>query len=429
MPAATTNSPEPLSIAIVGAGLVGATAALALSRLPNVTINVYERSPEPREVGAWIAMNVSGRAFIPGLRVLGNILPDYSQLRDIMYQGETGINHRHWRTGEALGTSESPHTAPKYREGRTHRIPLHELLLSHVEPGTIHYDKHVIRADFQAKSGRGGAILTFTDGDVVHVDLVVAADGIYSKLRRQYLPQSIPAYRGVVAYRKIFPESLLSHIKGLPEGTSSWQKEHGEVMYMSKVGLGKYGIVAIVREADDAAKPLSWGQDQGEGGIARLQRHFKDWDPIIIEVVSALPNIDAYRLEGAAWMDNMTRDDSIAFVGDAAHPTAGAYGAGATFGFGDVWALYRSLLAFHHNTYDVAAALDLFNRTRRPFLARVERQMSFDRKNGAYIASALDEESWIARWRERFSPNWWMLEHDVEAEWQKVYSEVLYEQN
>jgi hypothetical protein len=46
---------------IVGAGLVGATAALALARLPNVTITVYERSPEPREVGAWIAMNVSGK--------------------------------------------------------------------------------------------------------------------------------------------------------------------------------------------------------------------------------------------------------------------------------------------------------------------------------------------------------------------------------
>jgi 6-hydroxynicotinate 3-monooxygenase len=84
-------------------------------------------------------------------------------------------------------------------------------------------------------------------------------------------------------------------------------------------GLGKYGIVAIVREDEKTAEPLSWGQDQGGKGIARLQRHFKDWDPIITQVVSALPDIDAYRLEGAAWMENMTRDDRIAFVGDAAH--------------------------------------------------------------------------------------------------------------
>jgi 2-polyprenyl-6-methoxyphenol hydroxylase-like FAD-dependent oxidoreductase len=118
--------------------------------------------------------------FPPGLRVLGNILPDYSQLRDIMYQGETGINHRHWRTGEALGISESPHTAPEYREGRTHRVPLHELLLSHVEPGTIRYGKHVVRADVSGTPGRGSTALTFADGEVVHADLVVAADGIYS---------------------------------------------------------------------------------------------------------------------------------------------------------------------------------------------------------------------------------------------------------
>jgi salicylate hydroxylase len=97
-----------------------------------------------------------------------------------MYQGETGINHRHWRTGEALGISESPHTAPEYREGRTHRVPLHELLLSHVEPETIRYGKHVVRADVSGTPGRGSTALTLADGEVVHADLVVAADGIYS---------------------------------------------------------------------------------------------------------------------------------------------------------------------------------------------------------------------------------------------------------
>ncbi len=48
---------------IVGAGLVGATAAIALSKLPDVEVVAFERSPEPRETGAWISMTVSGTVY------------------------------------------------------------------------------------------------------------------------------------------------------------------------------------------------------------------------------------------------------------------------------------------------------------------------------------------------------------------------------
>jgi salicylate hydroxylase len=45
---------------ILGAGLVGATAAIALSRLQDVKVTVFERSPGPRIAGAWISLQVSG---------------------------------------------------------------------------------------------------------------------------------------------------------------------------------------------------------------------------------------------------------------------------------------------------------------------------------------------------------------------------------
>ncbi|KAJ9138242.1 Salicylate hydroxylase [Pleurostoma richardsiae] len=413
-----------LRIAIVGAGLVGATAAIALSRLQNVQVAVYERSSGARETGAWIAMNVSG------LRILSQVLPDYSQLRQIMYQGSMGISHRHWRTGEVLAVSESLHTSPLYREGRTHRVPLHNLLLSHVPAGMIQYSKEVVAIEVTKGSV---ARLEFADGAMVEADLVVAADGLHSRLRRKYLPDSTPAYRGAVAYRQIFPEKLLRDIKDLPEGTSSWQKNHGEIAYMSKVGLGKYGLVAIVREDPEFAAPLRWAHALGSSGVDRLRKHFEHWDPVISKVVNRLPGIDAYRLESAPWMENMTRDAVIAFIGDAAHPTAGAYGAGATFGFGDVWALYRSLLRSVGNGendssgYDIPRALSMFNRIRRPFLERVEKQLQLDKKNSEYIAATQDERQWTDRWKERFSMNWWMLEHDVEAECQKVEAEVYHD--
>lgn len=45
----------------------------------------------------------------------------------------------------------------------------------------------------------------------------------------------------------------------------------------------------------------------------------QDWDPIISEVIRALPNVEAYPLQSSPWMRDLVRDDAVAFVGDAAH--------------------------------------------------------------------------------------------------------------
>jgi hypothetical protein len=47
--------------------------------------------------------------------------------------------------------------------------------------------------------------------------------------------------------------------------------------------------------------------------------------------------------------------------------------------------------------------------------------MDNDRLDGTYIAGAGDDDNeWIRRYRERFTINWWLLEHDVDEKWQEV---------
>jgi hypothetical protein len=75
--------------------------------------------------------------------------------------------------------------------------------------------------------------------------------------------------------------------------------------------------------------------------------------------------------------------------------------------------------------YDVPYSLYLYNETRRYFLQRVKKQMDNDRLDGAYIAGAGDNENeWIQRYRERFTINWWLLEHDVDEKWQEVEADA-----
>lgn len=46
--------PPPLEVAIIGGGPGGLGTAIALSSLPNVTVNLYEQARELREIGAGI---------------------------------------------------------------------------------------------------------------------------------------------------------------------------------------------------------------------------------------------------------------------------------------------------------------------------------------------------------------------------------------
>jgi salicylate hydroxylase len=56
MPSTTNSNSQNINITIIGAGIAGLSAAIALSALPNTSIHLFERSPELREYGAGISI-------------------------------------------------------------------------------------------------------------------------------------------------------------------------------------------------------------------------------------------------------------------------------------------------------------------------------------------------------------------------------------
>lgn len=173
-----TSSSKPLKIAIIGGGLAGASAAGALSKLPNAQIKVYERSAVVREVGALIAVMVSA---VKVLRRMSSPAA-WAELQRILYRGEgtEGIHHRHWESGEVMATAISPHTPRPMQEGRTGRAPLLNMLMMDVPDGVMQYSREVVRVEPQKDEAKAGAVLHFSDETTEYADLVVVADGIYS---------------------------------------------------------------------------------------------------------------------------------------------------------------------------------------------------------------------------------------------------------
>ncbi|RDW59217.1 hypothetical protein BP5796_12141 [Coleophoma crateriformis] len=214
----------------------------------------------------------------------------------------------------------------------------------------------------------------------------------------------------------------------------AWKQRRGIFIPTSDIPEpGVYTFVTNTTETEEYANSLRWAHDLGRPGQKLTSfAPLKDWDPILDQVLQLLPGISAYPLQVTAWMANPTRDNALAFVGDAAHPTGGAYGSGCSFAFADVQALYLSLQrTYGYNAdddyskplYNVPYALHLYKETRMPFLKRVESQLGNDKLDAAYVATASNEKEWIRRWKKKFTINWWILEHDVDAKWQEVEAE------
>ncbi|KAK3319396.1 salicylate hydroxylase [Apodospora peruviana] len=424
---APNGHPKPLRIGIVGAGLVGSATALALSRLPNVSVSAFEQSPIPREAGAWISLTPTG------IKVLNNLIP-HAELTAICYRPPPRGAYvtRHWRTGEVLVLrSSSESLRDEYHQARTHRHPLLKLILGHLPVGAVQYGRKVTSVDLV--EGSGEVELTFDGDKTEKFDLLVTADGIYSKIRRHFFPEHVVGYKGAVAYRTIFHKALLDGIEGLHDDSGAWRADT-DVVFLSEVGLDMYGVVIIRPESQEFVATLAWERSIGPKGVQRLRDFYKDWDPIISRVLERVEDMQAYPLDSGPWLKQLVLHDRIAFVGDAAHPTAGAYGAGAAMGHGDAWALYRALQATSSGdgmgSYDVPRALRIFQQARLPFLMRVEQQMAVDVVNAGYVrqAGGRDEDEWIRRFRERNAENQWLTEHDVELEVQMaVMGETLWD--
>jgi salicylate hydroxylase len=404
---------------IIGAGLVGAFAAATLSKLTNVEVSIYEKSLGRREAGAALTFTESS------LRTLAKVV-DINDLQKILWRAPNGngMTVRHWKTGEYLSEKKLDSTEPNFRPAKSQRIDIHNYILDHV-PIEINYDHQLENIELIGDGDDGLVKVNFIGKkEPVYADLLVAADGIYSKIRRQFTKDEV-VYKGAVAYRNVFDESIVSHIKNLPDEVTVWVGPTS-AMFMTKLKPNKFNVAAHLPESEEVASTLRWNQTTGKGWEKqKLIDHFKDWDPLIGQILEVMPDSYAFPLEKAPWLTNLSLKDRIAFVGDAAHPTSGVYGAGAGIGFDDVWALYKSLDELSNvkrdGTYDLKKALFLFSETRTYFLQRVVEQQDLDRRvNLEYVQKADNDEEWKRRVKNTKLQAGWISRHDVDTEFTQV---------
>jgi len=209
-------------VVVVGAGIGGLTAALALLKR-GIDVQVYEQSNQLKEVGAGIQISSNGTRvlFALGLAAaLGKVQvrPERRELR-------------HWSTGETwnwfdLGDKSierfgTPHLM-------LHRGDLHGLLAGAVrslKSDAITLNKRCVSVTSHA----GHAEATFDDDGTVKAPYVIGADGIHSNVRVCLFGPSKPVFTGCIAWRGLIPMGKLPRHLARMVGMN-WLGPHGNVL-------------------------------------------------------------------------------------------------------------------------------------------------------------------------------------------------------
>ncbi|KAB8269030.1 hypothetical protein BDV30DRAFT_230206 [Aspergillus minisclerotigenes] len=328
-----TTTSTPFQIVIVGGGIAGLTAAIAL-RGPNRKIIVLEQSRLNKEIGAMISLQPNATKIVYKTWGLGKEL---STSRSMVDQG-----FRVYSTEGEL-VNEVPLTAKtEYGASRVlwHRMDLHDALKRAVlSPSTVAGDLVEIRVSSRVvRCDPWGGVVTLESGEEIRGDIIIGADGMvlcsHSNLRKVVVddgPTPMPTglseekeFCDKINPRAPFTSMVVAHDCRLIMGPG----REGDV----------FGIVALVpdeRMNEDPNATQSW---VSEGKLDRLMDTFSEFPRWITDIFKHSPDIGLWQLRDIEPLSTWHRG-RLFLIGDAAHAMLPTQGQGASQAIEDSEAL------------------------------------------------------------------------------------------
>ena len=342
-----------LNVAIVGAGIGGLAAAACLRRV-GVDVTVYEQARQFARVGAGIQQSPNSFRV---MRALG-LEP---KLREIAFQPASALN-RQSDTGELLweramgAASEAKYGAPYLV---LHRGDLHAILASAVPDEIIQRGRKLA-----GLTQTGGSVrLDFADGTHAEADAVIGADGVHSVVRETLFGAEQPEFTGRVAYRTVFPASLLNGL-AIDDQAKWWGPDRHIVMYYTNPQRSELYFVTSTPEPDFTLE--SWSTT---GDMDQLRHAYRDFHPNVRAVLAAAPSAHKWALVVRDPLPHWT-DGNVALLGDACHPMTPYMAQGAGTSIEDAAILSRCLDGVDRD--GVAAALLRYEATRKPRTSQIQ---------------------------------------------------------
>ena len=387
-----------VTVGIVGGGIGGLTAALALLRR-GVDVHVYEQAAALSEVGAGVQISPNASRVLHGLGLAEAL-------------ARTGVkplawHQRRWDDGRTLLRSplaeplEQTFGSPHYQ---MHRADLLSALAAQVPADRVHLGHRL--TGLTDHGDRVTAV--FENGARAEADVLVGADGIRSLVRRKLFGPESPRFTGCIAYRGLVPADRLRHLD--LEVTSQVWMGPGRHFVHYFVGGGRLVNFVAIIEQDTWARE-SWTD---RGSVADALAAFAGWHPQVRGILEAVDETYIWALFDRTPLERWSTG-RVTLLGDACHAMLPFMAQGAAQAIEDGATLAACIAAAPGS--DLGAALRRYETVRIPRASRLQ-AMSMANKTRFHLPDGPEQQARDAQ-MSTGATDWsfdavaWIYEHDA----------------
>jgi salicylate hydroxylase len=319
-------------IIIIGAGLGGLTAAIAL-RQAGYVVEVHEAAPRLGEVGAGLTLSRGAQHVFRKLGIQDQVAG--------IATPSTNFPFLHYRTGRVLtgklNNGEGlPDDGTADVSRQCHRADLHAILVRSFE-GPLHLDHALVGLDHSGRTVRA----RFANGDHVEGDALIGADGVRSATRTLLWGNEAPRFTGQIAYRFLVKRAraapFLEHGRGAvylgPSRTfNRYTLRSGELL--NCVGLA----------ATDGWAEEGWSTPATREEVLST---FDGWHPSVTGLIGEAQHLIKWGIFDRQPLPRWS-SGRVTLLGDAAHAMLPFLGLGAAMAIEDAMVLARAFAAEGH---------------------------------------------------------------------------------
>ncbi|ADB37591.1 FAD-dependent oxidoreductase [Spirosoma linguale] len=306
-------------VLIVGGGIAGLSLAIGLSQR-GIEAEIVELKEEWTVYGVGIIIQSNVIRAMHQLGILDKFL-------DQAYPFENSIVYL--PNGHKIVHPSARLAGPEYPPNcGIARIALHKVLVSTVLAAGVPVRLGVTLASYTETET--GVLVSFTDGTTGEYDVVVGADGTFSKVRSLVFPDVKPHFTGQAVWRYNFRrqvEDLTNYIgpKGLAAGLCPLSDE---LMYMY---VTSFEPDRPRYEENELAEQMRIRLDGFTGPVAALKEQITDGAGVV------------YRPMQVVFIPEKWHKGRVILIGDAAHSTTPHMGQGAGISVEDALVLADEL--------------------------------------------------------------------------------------